>query len=293
MKKITRALLTASSLTGFFSIPLLGFADAPPPPAPPAAAANPAPVAPGEPPQDTSPAHTSYLFGLTFGEQLHTVGVGDQVDQAQLERGIKDGLAGTKSTRADQLQIQNFVRTTMTEAADKNKQAAKEFLDKNGQEKGVKTTADGLEYKVLTAGNLKAPLIQPTDEVTVQYRGKLLNGTEFDSSYTRGVPATFRVNGVIKGWQEALVLMRPGSKYELFVPPDLAYGNSPRPGIPAGSLLIFDVEVVSVKAPETPPAAATGPSSPPRRPGPPTPGGPPPAQPAAPSTPSTPPATNQ
>ncbi len=275
MKKPTRALLPAPCLLGWVLLPSLGSADAPPPAVPATGAtAAPAPETPSAPPQDTSPAHTSYLFGLTFGEQLHTVGVGDQVDQSELERGIKDGLAGQKSTRADQLQIQNFVRTVMTETVEKNKQAAKEFLEKNGQEKGVKTTADGLEYKV--------PLIQPTDEVTVQYRGKLQNGTEFDSSYSRGVPATFRVNGVIKGWQEALVLMHPGSKYQLFVPPDLAYGNSPRPGIPAGSLLIFDVEVVSTKAADTPPAAATGPASPPHRPvAPPTPAAAAPSAPAA------------
>jgi FKBP-type peptidyl-prolyl cis-trans isomerase len=256
MKNTTRALLSASSLTGLISLGSFASAAVPPPAEPPAAA-NPAPAAP---PEDTSPAHTSYLFGLTFGEQLHTVGVGDQVDQAEIERGIKDGLAGQKSTRADQQQIQTFVRTAMTQQVERNKEAAKDFLAKNGKEKGVKTTTDGLEYKVIAAGNPKAPLIQATDEVTVQYRGTLQNGTEFDSSYSRGTPATFRVNGVIKGWQEALVLMRPGSKYQLFVPPELAYDNSPRPGIPAGSLLIFDVEVVSVKPAEAPPAANAAPT---------------------------------
>jgi FKBP-type peptidyl-prolyl cis-trans isomerase len=84
--------------------------------------------------------------------------------------------------------------------------------------------------------------------VTVQYRGKLLDGTEFDSSYSRGVPATFPVTGVIKGWQEALVMMKPGAKWTLFIPPDLAYGSNAKPGIPGGSLLVFDVELVSVKA---------------------------------------------
>ena len=126
----------------------------------------------------------------------------------------------------------------------------------------MKTTADGLEYKVLAAGNAKAAAVQPGDEVTVQYRGRLLDGSEFDSSYSRNAPATFKVNGVIKGWQEALVLMKPGAKWEIFVPPELAYDTNPRPGIPAGSLLIFDVELVSVKPSDAPPAAAT-PSGPP------------------------------
>jgi len=101
----------------------------------------------------------------------------------------------------------------------------------------------------------------PTDSVTVQYRGKLLDGTEFDSTYARGAPATFTVNGVIPGWQEALVLMKPGAKWQLFVPPELAYGARPQPGIPGGSLLIFDVELVSVK-----PSAAAAPA--PARPAP-------------------------
>ena len=216
-----------------------------PPPAP-ADAAAPASSA-AEPPADTSKEHTSYLFGLTFGEQLHSVGIGDQVDVDSIERGVKDGLQGKKSTRADQQQIQQFVRSIMVAAAAANKASAAEFLAKNGKEKGVKTTASGLEYKVLAAGDAKAPAVHATDEVSVNYRGKLLDGTEFDSSYARGTPATFKIDGVIKGWQEALVLMKPGAKWQLFIPPDLAYGDSPRPGIPAGSLLIFDVELLTAK----------------------------------------------
>src|SRR5260370_22056354 len=144
----------------------------------------------------------------------------------------------------------------MAESLARNKAAAKDFLTKNGQEKGVKTTADGLQYKVLLPGDAKAPAIATNDEVTVNYRGKLLDGSEFDSSYARGQPATFKVNGVIKGWQEALVLMNPGAKWHLFVPPELAYDTTPRPGIPAGSLLNFEVELLSVKSSEAAPSAA-------------------------------------
>ena len=143
-----------------------------------------------------------------------------------------------------------------------NKQAAQDFLEHNSHEKGVKATADGLQYKVLIPGDAKAAAIQSSDEVTVQYRGKLIDGSEFDSSYARGIPATFKVGGVIKGWQEALVLMKPGAKWQLFVPPELAYDNNPRPGIPAGSLLIFEVEVVSVKPNAAPPAASQSPAMP-------------------------------
>jgi FKBP-type peptidyl-prolyl cis-trans isomerase FklB len=251
-----------------------GFAQTSPPPvAAPGAPGATAPAAPPTP-QDTSIEHTSYLFGLTFAEQMHSVGISNQVDVDAIARGVKDGLAGKKSTRADQQQIQEFVRSVMVAAADHNKAAGQEFLAKNAKEKGVKSTASGLQYKVLTAGDAKAPVVLPTDQVTVNYRGKLLDGTEFDSSYTRGTPATFTLNGVIKGWQEALVLMKPGAKWELFIPPDLAYGDKPRPGIPAGSLLIFDVELLSAKA-----AGATLPNSPGAPPNhPPIPGSPPPSQ---------------
>jgi FKBP-type peptidyl-prolyl cis-trans isomerase len=218
--------------------------------APPVAA--PPPPAPAEP-AETAAQHTSYLFGLTFGEQLHSVGISDQVDADAIERGVKDGLQGKKATRADQQQIQEFVHSSMVAAATANKAAGQAFLAKNGSDESVKTTASGLQYKVLEPGDAKAPDVVATDEVTVNYRGKLLDGTEFDSSYTRGTPATFRINGVIKGWQEALLLMKPGAKWQLFIPPELAYGDSPRPGIPAGSLLIFDVELLSVnKAPAAP-----------------------------------------
>jgi FKBP-type peptidyl-prolyl cis-trans isomerase len=271
MKHNIYAYLRALGMYALLAVAPLAGAQTPAPTAPTAPAAPEAPV-------DNSPEHISYLFGLTFGEQLHSVGISAQVDQTAIARGIQDGLQGKKSVRADQQQIQGFVRTVMAETLTHNKQAAKDFLEKNGHEKNVKTTADGLQYKVIAAGNAKAAAIQPTDEVTVQYRGTLMDGSEFDSSYARNMPATFKVNGVIKGWQEALVLMKPGAKWQLFVPPELAYDNSPRPGIPAGSLLIFDVELVSVKPGPPPPAAASPPgTAPPAR------TGTPPAPPANPS----------
>ena len=194
---------------------------------------------------------------------MHHVGIGEQLSIDALTRGIKDGLQGKKSTPAEQQQVQAYVRSVMEAATAKNQAAAKAFLEHNGKEKGVKTTASGLQYKVLSPGDPQAAAIKPTDEVTVQYRGKLIDGTEFDSTYSHGVPATFTVTGVIKGWQEALVMMKPGAKWELFVPPDLGYGASPKPGIPGGSLLIFDVELVSVK-----PSAAAAPAAPAPKPAP-------------------------
>jgi FKBP-type peptidyl-prolyl cis-trans isomerase FklB len=231
--------------------PLVG-AQTPPPAAPKApdssAAAAPPPAATDQ---------TSYLFGLTFGEQLHRVGITDQISIEAITRGMKDGLSGKKSTPADQQQVQEYVHSVMEAATTHNQAAAKEFLEHNAKEKGVKVTASGLQYKIVAPGDANAAAIKATDQVTVQYRGKLLDGSEFDSSYTRGQPATFPVTGVIKGWQEALVMMKPGAKWTLFVPPDLAYGSSAKPGIPGGSLLVFDVELVSVKesgAAASPPA---------------------------------------
>ncbi len=221
----------------------------------PQGAAPTAPTPPPAPPLTSDQA--SYLFGLTLGEQLHGIGIPD-VQLDAVSRGVKDAMAGKKSSPAERQQLSEFARAAVQASATRNKTAAQDFLAKNGKEKGVQTTASGLQYKIIKAGDSKAPLISATDEVTVNYKGKLLDGTEFDSSYTRGQPATFPANGVIKGWQEALVMMRPGAHWELFVPPDLAYGPAPRPGIPANSALIFEVEVISAKP--KPAAAAPAPA---------------------------------
>lgn len=234
--------------------PLVGAQTPSSAPATPAASTAAAPAA------APSTDQTSYLFGLTFGEQMHSVGITDQVSIEAIARGMKDGLQGKHSTPADRQQLQGYVHSVMDAATAHNQAAAKDFLAQNAHEKGVTTTASGLQYKVILPGDRKAAAITPTDEVTVQYRGKLLDGSEFDSSYSRGTPASFTVNGVIPGWQEALVLMKPGSKWQLFVPPELAYGANPKPGIPGNSLLIFDVELLSVKS-----SAAPAPSPSPKQ----------------------------
>jgi FKBP-type peptidyl-prolyl cis-trans isomerase FklB len=137
--------------------------------------------------------------------------------------------------------------------AEPNHAAAAAFLADNGKKKDIVTTASGLEYKVITPGSGDPP--KPGDIVTVNYRGTLLNGTEFDSSAKHGGPAQFPSNQVIPGWQEALALMKPGAKYQLFIPPKLAYDLESPPSIPPGSMLIFDVELLGIK----PPGAAGGP----------------------------------
>ena len=141
------------------------------------------------------------------------------------------------------------------DAGEKNKTEGAKFLEENKKKEGVKTAASGLQYKVLKEGNGAQP--KATDTVTVNYRGTLINGTEFDSSYKRGQPATFPVNGVIKGWTEALQLMKVGSKYQLFIPSNLAYGErAVSPDLSANSTLIFEVELLDAKPAPTPGAAA-------------------------------------
>jgi FKBP-type peptidyl-prolyl cis-trans isomerase FklB len=239
----------------------LGEAQTPPP-----AVKPPPTTAPGaDPGPGPTPEQLSYVFGLIYGAQMHNTGITvESLVSESLVRGVKDGLQGKSPTPADQQMAQAYARSMFDAVAARNATAAKEFLARNGKEKGVVTTNSGLQYKVLAAGDKKAPPIGPTDNVTVDYRGKLLNGTEFDSSYSRGMPATFPVNGVIKGWQEALVQMKPGAKWQLFVPPELAYGPRSQPKIPPNSLLIFDVNLQSVEPANAPPKAPPGtPPSPP------------------------------
>jgi FKBP-type peptidyl-prolyl cis-trans isomerase FklB len=295
MNKTLRQLLQACSLISLCTAPLWSGAQTPPPNAPAAPSAptpahsGPPPAVPGAPAPAPAPAPTltkeegSYLIGINFGESLHQFGITNEVSLETIIRGLKDGMGGKKLEPNDRRSLQGFIHSLMDDITQRNLKAGKEFLEKNGHEKGVTTTASGLEYKVLAPGDKKAAFPGPTDQVTVQYRGKLLDGTEFDSSFSRPAPTTFGVNTIIKGWQEALVMMKPGAKWRLWIPADLAYGNSPRPGIPAGSMLDFEVELVSATpAPPAPPK----PLGPPGLPKPPGAVSPPPPQgtPAPPAT---------
>src|SRR5436189_6158635 len=153
------------------------------------------------------------------------------------------------------------------QAGEKNKTEGAKFLEENKKKPGVKTTASGLEYKVEKEGS--GPQPKPTDMVTVNYRGTLIDGTEFDSSYKRGQPATFPVTGVIKGWTEALQLMKVGSKYQVVVPSNLAYGERAMgPDIGPNATLIFEVELQDVKPPPTPAPPGSSKVPPPRSPAP-------------------------
>ena len=208
---------------------------------------------------ETPAQKLSYALGSDMGKRLKASGV--EIDPAILARGLSDSYAGSKSQMTDdeirstiaaaQKDLQQKQTAKMQELGDKNKKEGEAFLAENKAKEGVVTLPSGLQYKVLKAGN--GPKPTASDTVVCNYRGTLINGKEFDSSYSRNEPATFPVNRVIKGWTEALQLMPVGSKWQLFIPPDLAYGErGAGPDIQPNSTLIFEVELLSIKAPEKP-----------------------------------------
>src|SRR5437762_177296 len=191
----------------------------------------------------------SYSIGLNIGSNLSKQKI--EINPDMVTAGIKDAIAGKPQLTQDQVKevmatFEKDMEQKQKAVGEKNAAEGAKFLEENKKKEGVKTTASGLQYKLIKEGTGAQP--KATDTVTVNYRGTLINGTEFDSSYKRGEPATFPVNGVIKGWTEALQLMKAGSKYQLFIPPNLAYGErAVGPDISPNSTLIFDVELMSVK----------------------------------------------
>ncbi|HMJ05877.1 MAG TPA: FKBP-type peptidyl-prolyl cis-trans isomerase [Chthoniobacterales bacterium] len=217
----------------------------------------------------------SYSIGLDIGSTFKKQKM--EINPDLLMAGMRDALSGAKPLLTDEQ-----VKETMTtysqnmrekqaaeakEAGAKNKANGEKFLAENKSKEGVKTTASGLQYKVLKEGSGASP--KETDTVVTNYRGTLIDGTEFDSSYKRNEPATFPVNRVIKGWTEALQMMKPGAKYQLFIPSELAYGpRGAGQDIGPDETLIFEVELLSVKPateaspmPEAKTAASASPSA--------------------------------
>lgn len=205
-------------------------------------------------------AKGSYSVGVLLAAQLPRLGLENgAVDVQKLIQGLKDEMSGKAHlSKADEQNIQAFAQQSRSAAAEKNAAAARRFLASNGKRPGVKTTKTGLQYKVITPGSGATP--QPTDQVTVNYRGTLLDGTVFDSSYDRGKPATFVLNQVIPGWQEGVGMMKPGAKWQLYIPPELAYGANSPPPIPPNSLLKFDVELLKVAPPASASPSGAGPN---------------------------------
>ena len=196
----------------------------------------------------------SYSIGMNIGFNLSKQKV--DINPDILAAGIKDSIAGKPQLTQDQVkdvmaQFEKDMEQKQKQAGEKNKADGAKFLEENKKKPGVKTTASGLQYKAEKEGTGAQP--KATDMVTVNYRGTLIDGTEFDSSYKRGQPATFPVNGVIKGWTEALQLMKVGSKYQLWIPSNLAYGErSVSPELGPNATLIFEVELMDAKPPPTP-----------------------------------------
>ena len=249
----------------------------------PQASASSSPPASAPSPSQGAPASTSanlkderdklsYSLGIDIGRTFQRWDI--DLNQQALAQGLSDALAKKTPALSDQemqASIQAFQRrmtqkqqeamskkqTELKDLADKNKAEGKKFLDANAKEPGVKTLPSGLEYKVEKEGT--GPKPKDTDIVETNYRGTLINGQEFDSSEKNGGPVSFPVNGVIKGWTEALKLMAVGSKWRLFLPSDLAYGDEGMGDtIQPGSTLIFDVELLGIKKDAGQPTPASG-----------------------------------
>lgn len=196
----------------------------------------------------------SYSIGAEAGKNFKRLGV--EVDTDLLVKGLRDALSGEKLLMTDE-ELRGTVTAYQAEvrqkqaqaaqlAAENNKKAGDAFLAENTTKEGIVTLPSGLQYKILKAGDGKMPTA--ADTVECHYRGTLINGTEFDSSYRRGQPATFKVTGVIPGWREALKLMSVGSKWQLFIPPQLAYGErGTGRDIGPNATLIFEVELLAIK----------------------------------------------
>ncbi len=201
---------------------------------------------------ETQDQKISYSVGYQMGGDFKRQG--QEIDPQAMVRGVQDALSATNPALTPEemsnLLVQLKQQITMRQQEERERvsresaAAGKAFLAENGKREGVVSLPSGLQYEVLKAGEGASP--GPADTVTVHYRGTLIDGTEFDSSYSRNQPATFGLNRVIKGWTEGLQLMKPGAKYKFFIPSELAYGPRSAGTIPPNSTLVFEVELLSV-----------------------------------------------
>ena len=192
----------------------------------------------------------SYIIGMDIGNNLKKQSI--DIDTSIFARGMKDAFSGSQPLLTEQeiretmAAFQKEMMAKQEQVGKKNKAEGDAFLAENKKKEGVKTLPSGLQYKVIKAGKGKKPKL--TDTITAHYRGTLINGIEFDSSFRRGQPASFQVNGVIPGWTEALQLMEEGAKWQLFIPSNLAYGErGAGRDIGPNATLIFDVELISIQ----------------------------------------------
>ncbi len=195
----------------------------------------------------------SYAIGQQIGKNLKSQNI--DVDAKTLAASLAHAAAGKSEMTDEQIQkammkLQEVAMKKQAEEGENSKKKSTEYLEKNKTAAGVKVTASGLQYQVMKEGDGATP--KKEDTVKCHYTGTLIDGTKFDSSVDRGQPAEFPVAGVIPGWTEALQMMKVGSKYKLFIPPELAYGPAGRPGIPPNSALVFEVELIEIVKPASP-----------------------------------------
>ncbi len=210
------------------------------------AAALSQPAVAQNPPPETDKEKLSYGVGVEFGRVMEHSS--DRIDFDALIRGMIDAMSGAELAMSDEEAAASMAE--FQKFAQKDKEEAlvakgREFLGLKAKEEGVVVLPSGLQYKIIRPGTGASP--KATETVETHYRGTFADGKEFDSSYSRGTPASFPVNRVIPGWTEALQLMKVGAKWELYIPYDLAYGAAGRAGIPAYSTLIFEIELLSIQ----------------------------------------------
>lgn len=190
----------------------------------------------------------SYAIGMDVGFNLKRQGI--EIDPVVLLRAIADVMAGEKTALTPEeagAVVQAFQQAMLSKLADTNKQEGEAYLEENKSKPGVTTTESGLQYEVVREGKGKLP--KKTDTVTTHYKGTFVDGTVFDSSYDLGQPASFQVDKVIAGWTEALQLMKVGSKWRVYIPAKLAYGERGNRAIPPNKMLIFEVELLGIEEP--------------------------------------------
>lgn len=208
---------------------------------------------PQQPPMDAN--KLSYSIGYLYGSQLK--GMDFEFNLERVMTGLQDAVKEVgpavpeEEMKAALQQMEENLRRKQMEQfrkiAQENKEEGEKFLAENANKKGIEVTSSGLQYRVIEEGEGKRPALD--DTVVVHYRGSLPSGFEFDSSFARGTPATFQVKSVIKGWQEALTMMREGAKWQIFVPPELAYGETGKRPIGPNQTLVFDLQLVDIKEP--------------------------------------------
>lgn len=258
MKSLFKVTLLATTMAVALNAPLTFAADAAAKAAP-AADAKAAPAADSKAAFKNDDQKSAYALGASLGRYMENSlkeqeKLDIKLDKDQLIAGVQDAFAD-KSKLSDQeieqtlqafeTRVKTSAQAKMEKDAADNEAKGKAFRDKFAKEKGVKTSSTGLLYKVEKAGTGDAP--KDSDTVVVNYKGTLIDGKEFDNSYTRGEPLSFRLDGVIPGWTEGLKNIKKGGKIQLVIPPDLAYGKTGVPGIPANSTLVFDVELLDIK----------------------------------------------